>query len=140
MRALLPDQTVPPHTISEGKIHIYGDRHRRLLSSSAQAAYRLLKESRIYANISDVDGFTHNTDSLYYNTDYLQEYTVNSDKDQYIPVRIFPVSDQEYLAFPDINRERIPLFTFINPIYDIIYPKAYNYTRDIVPYAHEKDI
>jgi len=60
-------------------------------------------------------------------------YTLTSDKDQTIPVRIFPVTDKEFPSMGYAYRGvHFPLFTFIDPMYDIVSPKVQNNSEPMI--------
>jgi|GEM_PF-1476744 len=80
----------------------------------------------------DDDGFVSliteesRTDILY-NTSHEWLYTLESETDQTISVRIFPVTDKEFPSFGYAYRGiHFPLFTFIAPLYDITFPVVQN--------------
>jgi len=72
-----------------------------------------------------------------YNTIHEWRYTIKSDKDQIIPVRIFPVSDKE--VFVEQRGGKTPLFTFIDPTYDIIHPEIRNNSELFFPVERRID-
>jgi len=70
--------------------------------------------------------YTH-IDNSQYPTEHEWLYTLTSEKDQTIPVRIFPVTDKEFPAMAYAYRSvHFPLLTFVDPAYDIDSPKVQN--------------
>jgi len=59
-------------------------------------------------------------EKLFYNTFTTKEYFVYSDREQTIPVRVFPVTDREYITYDAEFDEKYthPNIVFIDPLYD----------------------
>jgi|GEM_PF-2541719 len=75
-----------------------------------------------------------NSDGLAYRTSHVLYYSVKSDIDQEITVRIFTADPRK-----TFTNGYLPELIFIDPIHDIILPFLVNHTRTIASYKGETD-